>query len=57
MRAPSVARDRGQDYAIYVNVEQELWREPGSESQGLGAFAHCGCDFLHARIAGIGLQN
>jgi porin len=39
-RAPAVARNLGADYAIYVNIEQELWRERGSEDQGLGAFAH-----------------
>ena len=38
--APATARNRGADYAIYVNIEQELWREPRSEDQGLGAFAH-----------------
>ena len=38
--APSEARNRGADYAIYANLEQELWREPGCEKQGVGAFAH-----------------
>ena len=38
--APSQARSRGANYAIYANIEQEVWREPGSETQGLGAFAH-----------------
>ena len=38
--APSQARNRGANYAIYANIEQEVWREPGSETQGLGAFAH-----------------
>ena len=38
--APATARDRGANYAIYANIEQELWREPGSETQGLGAFVH-----------------
>lgn len=38
--APVEARHRGANYAIYVNIEQEVWREPGSEDQGLGAFAH-----------------
>ena len=38
--APAKARDRGANYAIYVNIEQEVWREPGGEDQGLGAFAH-----------------
>lgn len=38
--APASARDRGANYAIYLNIEQEIWREPGSEDQGLGAFAH-----------------
>ena len=34
------ARNRGANYAIYANIEQELWREAGTETQGLGAFAH-----------------
>ena len=38
--APATARERGADYAIYANIEQELWREAGTETQGLGAFAH-----------------
>ena len=38
--APVTARDRGANYAIYLNLEQEVWREAGSEVQGLGAFAH-----------------
>ncbi len=38
--APAEARDRGANYAIYLNIEQEVWREPDSEDQGLGAFAH-----------------
>ena len=38
--APPTARNRGADYAIYANLEQELWRESGSEDQGVGAFAH-----------------
>lgn len=38
--APTEARNRGANYAIYLNVEQEVWREPGSEDQGLGAFVH-----------------
>jgi porin len=38
--APPTARDRGANYALYLNIEQEVWREPGSEDQGLGAFAH-----------------
>ena len=33
-------RNRGADYAIYANIEQEIWRESGSEDQGVGAFAH-----------------
>ena len=32
-------RSRGADYAIYASIEEELWREPQSETQGLGAFA------------------
>ena len=38
--APSQASNRGANYAIYANLEQELWREAGRETQGLGAFAH-----------------
>ena len=38
--APAAVRNRGADYALYANIEQELWREPRSEDQGLGAFAH-----------------
>ena len=38
--APAESRNRGANYAIYLNIEQEVWREPGSEVQGLGAFAH-----------------
>ena len=38
--APAESRNRGANYAIYVNIEQELWREAGSEVQGLGAFVH-----------------
>jgi porin len=34
------ARDRGANYGLYLNIEQEVWREPGSEVQGFGAFAH-----------------
>jgi porin len=37
---PSEARNRGANYAIYANVEQEIWREPGTEIQGLGVFGH-----------------
>ncbi len=38
--APAESRNRGANYAIYANIEQEIWREPGTEVQGLGAFAH-----------------
>jgi porin len=38
--APVVARNRGANYAIYANIEQEIWREPGTEIQGLGVFGH-----------------
>ena len=38
--APAEARNRGANYAIYANIEQEIWRESGSEDQGVGAFAH-----------------
>ena len=37
---PAEARDRGANHAIYLNIEQEIWRESGTEVQGLGAFAH-----------------
>lgn len=39
-RAPTEAHDRGKNYAIYLNLEQEFWREPGTEMQGLGVFGH-----------------
>jgi porin len=38
--APAEARSRGANYAIYLNIEQEVWREPDSAIQGLGAFVH-----------------
>ena len=38
--ARSRARNRGANYAIYINLEQEVWREPGTASQGLGIFGH-----------------
>ncbi|MEY2562325.1 MAG: porin [Verrucomicrobiota bacterium] len=38
--APARARNRGADYSIYVNIEQEIWREPGTGKQGLGVFGH-----------------
>jgi porin len=38
--APAVARDHGADYAFYINIEQEIWREPGTEMQGFGVFGH-----------------
>jgi porin len=38
--ARAEVRDRGSNCAIYSNIEQEIWREPGSEDQGLGVFAH-----------------
>lgn len=38
--APPKARNRGANHAIYVNIEQEVWREPGSDTQGLGVFGH-----------------
>ena len=38
--APAEPRDGGPNYAIYANIEQEVWREPGTEIQGLGAFGH-----------------
>ncbi len=36
--APATMRDCGANYAIYAGFEQELWREEGSETQGLGVF-------------------
>ncbi len=38
--ARAEARNCGANYALYANLEQELWREPGCETQGIGAFAH-----------------
>ena len=38
--APDRARARGGDWAAYAQVDQELYREPGSDSQGLSAFLH-----------------
>ena len=38
--APSESRNRGANYAIYANLEQEIWQEPGSETDGLGIFGH-----------------
>ncbi|MEZ0255720.1 MAG: carbohydrate porin [Chthoniobacter sp.] len=38
--APDRARARGGDWAVYTQVDQELFREPGSDSQGLSAFLH-----------------
>jgi porin len=38
--APSKVRDDGGNYAIYLNIEQEVWREPDTASQGLGVFGH-----------------
>ena len=37
--SPATARNHGANYAIYASFEQELWRERGSETQGLGLFA------------------
>jgi len=37
---PAMSRNRGANYALYVNIEQEMWREPGREVQGLGVFGH-----------------
>jgi porin len=36
--APARARARGGDWAIYAQADQELYREPGSDAQGLSAF-------------------
>jgi porin len=38
--APSRARARGGDWAVYAQADRELYREPGSDSQGLSAFLH-----------------
>ncbi len=38
--APATARNRGANYALYLNIEQEICREAGCATQGLGAFAH-----------------
>jgi porin len=38
--APLQARDRGTNYALYLNIEQEVWRESGVARQGLGIFGH-----------------
>jgi porin len=38
--APAMSRDRGANYAIYLNIEQEIWREPGSGIEGLGVLVH-----------------
>lgn len=39
LASPQV-RDGGSNYAIYLNVEQEVWREPGTADEGLGVFGH-----------------
>lgn len=38
--APGAPENRGRNFGFYLNLEQEVWREPGTESQGLGLFAH-----------------
>ena len=38
--APAQARARDGDWAIYALADQELFREPGTETQGLSAFVH-----------------
>lgn len=38
--APQRARARGGDWAVYALADQELYREPGTETQGLCAFLH-----------------
>lgn len=38
--APGRARARGGDWAVYALADQELYREPGTETQGLCAFLH-----------------
>ncbi|MEP6670831.1 MAG: carbohydrate porin [Chthoniobacter sp.] len=37
---PTLARAHGGDWSIYAMWDQELYREPGTETQGLGAFLH-----------------
>lgn len=37
---PTLARARGGDWAVYGMWDQELYREPGTETQGLGSFVH-----------------
>jgi porin len=36
--APEKPRTGGRNYALYLSVDQEIWRERGTEDQGLGAF-------------------
>lgn len=37
---PGRARARGGDWSVYGMWDQELYREPGTETQGLGVFFH-----------------
>ncbi|MEI9898212.1 MAG: carbohydrate porin [Chthoniobacter sp.] len=38
--APARARARGGDWAVYALADRELYREPGTDAQGLSAFVH-----------------
>jgi porin len=38
--APNLARARGGDWAVYTQIDHELYRESGSDSKGLSAFLH-----------------
>ena len=38
--APAQTRARGGDWAVYAQADQELYRESGTETQGLSAFLH-----------------
>jgi porin len=38
--APARARSRGGDWAVYAQFDRELYRVPGTETQGLTAFLH-----------------
>jgi porin len=38
--APERARARGGDWAVYAQADQEVYRVPGTDSQGLTAFLH-----------------
>ena len=38
-RAPAALRDAEGNWAFYLSADQEVWREAGSETDGLGVFA------------------